>query len=270
MGVQSEKELHTLIDILTVCFRKAVCSLSSLFELCRIIKTVSSAPSLSQQLRVKLTLLPMLAYGFWKLLEVESMESHPFCSEFSEIDKFFADWSYEDNNSQNGIIHIAWHLFRRIFASTAASSSGDTSPFRPAHSLTATANSTRINVAVDIHCIPGLLSTVMKILKGSSGESACREVLLMMMDACLYERSFLDDRQQSIKAFQIIAELCQGLDAVHAQCVLSDVLRGCLCLSFSVPLSIASQDQDFVVGVHGLALNPPHACHDTAEGTLFP
>ena len=132
--LQGEKELEVLVDIAMLSFRKRCCALASLLDLCTAIRHLSDG-NIQQELYAKLTLVPMLGYGLWSLLELQPTERHPFHDEYADLDKFFVEWNYEDSQPQNAIVHISWHLFRSIFSTiTTAATSGHSSI--PLHSHT--------------------------------------------------------------------------------------------------------------------------------------
>ena len=64
---------------------------------------------------------------------------------------------------------------------------------------------------VGIQCVPPLIRTMLSIMEGVEEESLVRECLLMMMGACLHDASFLTHGQQSMQAFQAIADICHGM-----------------------------------------------------------
>lgn len=207
---QGDEELRALVDILMLSFRKRCCSLSVLIELCNAIKKASAVSSLSQEISVKLNLMPMLGYGFWKLMDGTSVETHPFRSEFAEADKFFVEWSYDENNVQNGITHLSWHLFRRVFTHSIPSASGSTKlPLLEFYSGEAE-HSVASESMIDISSVPSVLDSALKMMDGIPRCSLSRECLLMMMDACLCESSIIRNQQQAMKAFRIISDICQG------------------------------------------------------------
>lgn len=119
-GVQGEEELHVLVDILMAAFRRKCCTAAQIFELCSIIKHISEAAQISTDLYAKLTLLPMLGYGLWKLLEISSPDAHPLHGDFLELDRFFAEWIYAESEDHSGIIRLSWHLSRPLFLGNAA------------------------------------------------------------------------------------------------------------------------------------------------------
>lgn len=103
-----------LVDLVSMTFRIKAITPAWLGKLCNAIRSVSNSNGIASDLSAKLTLMPMLAFGFWSVLGLGYDERHAIESSESELNKIFCEWINDGHSSQNGVIRAYWSLFGMV------------------------------------------------------------------------------------------------------------------------------------------------------------